>query len=310
MPLYIDGLTSETTDKVIEEHLQECPACREKLQRMKGEGIRVTADEEKEIDFLKKTKKHNRKMILGSVLAVFLLVASVIGIRFYITGQDAGKGWLAAEVQADGNRFTVDAVSVSSLYSIRNIQFREESGVIFATVKAVMPSPLSSDRCHAEYTAKQPVSMVYVNDQVVWADGERIYPLTNDLFFRSHEYMGDMPANLAAANALNLSRAFGPYTNELVTDARPYRWKILAEEEVLPENRQKAESSMENYAYALIGVIGNLDEVEFIYTSGGQEYSKLVTEAEADDYFGEDIKSCGKNINALNRLIAKAGLNY
>ena len=310
MPLYIDGLTSETTNKVIEEHLQECPACSEKLRRMKGEEIRVTANEEKEIDFLKKTKKHNKKMILTSVLAVFLLVAAVIGIRLYVTGENAGGGWVAAEVKADGNHFTVDAVSSSSLYSIRNIQFREENGVIFATVKAVMPSFLSSDRCHAEYTAEQPVSMVYVNDRVVWADGERIYPVTNDLFFKSHEYMGDMPANQAAANALNLSQVFGPYTNELITDARPYRWKIFTEEEILAGSREKAESSMEKYAYALIGVIGNLDEVEFIYTSGGQEYSTLVTKADADAFFGEDIKSCGKNITALNRLIAKAGLNY
>ena len=36
LPSYIDGLTSGTTNQIIEEHLEECDACREMLQAMRG----------------------------------------------------------------------------------------------------------------------------------------------------------------------------------------------------------------------------------------------------------------------------------
>lgn len=308
MPLYIDGLTSETSNKLIVEHLQECEECRAKLQRMRDGNITVAKDDVKEIDFLKKTRKHNIKTVIAGILAVLIIVISVIGIRLFVTGQKADKRSFACEVLNDGNHFTFDIMSFNSAESIRNIQFREENGVILVTVKTVLPSFLSSSQCHAEYTAKQPVSMVYVNDRVVWAAGEHIYTLTDDLFFRAHEYMGDMPANQQIANALNLRSRLGSYHNELVTDQQPYRWKIILEEDI--GGKELMEYWMERYAYVMIGLIGNLDEVEFICTDAGREYSKLVTKQEADDFFGEDIKTCGKNINALNRLIAKTGLNY
>ena len=34
LPSYIDGLTSEYTNQVIEEHVEECEPCKEMLQRM------------------------------------------------------------------------------------------------------------------------------------------------------------------------------------------------------------------------------------------------------------------------------------
>ena len=37
MPMYADGLTSETTDREIRSHLEECETCREMYERMKAE---------------------------------------------------------------------------------------------------------------------------------------------------------------------------------------------------------------------------------------------------------------------------------
>ena len=38
MPMYADGLTSETTDREIRSHLEECETCREMYERMRGSG--------------------------------------------------------------------------------------------------------------------------------------------------------------------------------------------------------------------------------------------------------------------------------
>ena len=39
LPLYLEDMCSEDTRAAIEEHLQECPACQEKLARMKNRDI-------------------------------------------------------------------------------------------------------------------------------------------------------------------------------------------------------------------------------------------------------------------------------
>ena len=48
LPLYVDGLTSEASNREIKEHLETCGSCRERYERMKreleGEGIAALAD--------------------------------------------------------------------------------------------------------------------------------------------------------------------------------------------------------------------------------------------------------------------------
>ena len=60
MPMYADGLTSETTDREIRSHLEECETCREMYERMKAEmegDASQTAGEPPEIDYLKKVRR-------------------------------------------------------------------------------------------------------------------------------------------------------------------------------------------------------------------------------------------------------------
>ena len=69
LPLYVDGLTSEASNREIKEHLETCGSCRERYERMKreleGEGIAALAEETREIDYLKKVRRRGlRKMLL------------------------------------------------------------------------------------------------------------------------------------------------------------------------------------------------------------------------------------------------------
>ena len=36
MPSYVDGLTNPVTDKIIEEHVEECEKCRQTLETMRS----------------------------------------------------------------------------------------------------------------------------------------------------------------------------------------------------------------------------------------------------------------------------------
>ena len=39
LPSYADGLTNETTNAIIEEHLNDCPGCREELEKIRHAGV-------------------------------------------------------------------------------------------------------------------------------------------------------------------------------------------------------------------------------------------------------------------------------
>ena len=38
LPLYVDGVCSQESAKLVEEHLTDCQSCRELLDKLRGEG--------------------------------------------------------------------------------------------------------------------------------------------------------------------------------------------------------------------------------------------------------------------------------
>ena len=106
-----------------------------------------------------------------------------------------------------------------------------------------------------------------------------------------------------------MSRYLGAFTNELATAQKPYVWKILLETDVPMSERAARESDMERFAYVFLGVIGNLDEVEFSYTSGGERFAKTVTAQDATTFFGRSIKDCGSSPRVLGDLLNRTGLD-
>lgn len=114
LPLYVDGLVSETTSKEVETHINECMECNNVLQSMKNLESSVTEEEKKEIKFLRKNRKRNQMVIGVSVVCSIVLVA-LLGIIFYKHGQvqfdiasfavEAGRGdtFLFGVYEQDGN---------------------------------------------------------------------------------------------------------------------------------------------------------------------------------------------------------------
>ena len=60
LPSYVDGLTKDTTNEAVEEHVKECESCKRTLYSMRQpEMVQTNPEEEQEINFLKKTKKRH-----------------------------------------------------------------------------------------------------------------------------------------------------------------------------------------------------------------------------------------------------------
>lgn len=81
LPLYLEDMCSEDSKAALEEHLQECSSCREKLARMKNSDIIPQVKEHENkfsiADYARKVKRHRIRLgiliLLISTLAVCVL---------------------------------------------------------------------------------------------------------------------------------------------------------------------------------------------------------------------------------------------
>ncbi len=311
-PSYIDGLTSEKTNAVIEEHLADCEKCRKVLASMKGEtGMKpeMTLDEKKEIDFLKKNKKRNLGILMGSIIGAIFLVLFTMAVRLFAIGDKNANDWRAINLNVDGNELDFTAVPTGSGNAVSGLYYTEEDGVLTVQARTVLVSPFHKGTLAGEYTASEPIKEVRIGDRIVWSEGATVSALASDLYSTRHSFVGDMPANGRTANTLNLQAFLGDYTNELETASEPYGWKILLSEEISNEELAQKEQDMEAFGYVIVGLIENLDHVTFVYMNEGSEKTLTITAEEATGLLGEDIKNCGRNIRSLDRLIVKTGLS-
>lgn len=97
VPSYIENLTSEETNRLMEKHMEKCEECREYFKEMQEEVLiertHEQKDEKRNVDYLKKIRSKNRKKIFtitGSLLALFLILS--IGYYFLFVHM-----WIADE---------------------------------------------------------------------------------------------------------------------------------------------------------------------------------------------------------------------
>lgn len=88
LPSYLDKLTSDESNELVEAHLQGCPACREVLAALSQTVAVDTTEASREIDYLKKIRAKRRKILLVAVLACTLFFGAIaaIGIKVFVIG--------------------------------------------------------------------------------------------------------------------------------------------------------------------------------------------------------------------------------
>ena len=93
MPLYIDGVCSETSAAVVEDHIKDCPACRDMLGRMKNDELDRAVYEEKEQVLRNQAGFFKRKSaMVGAVIAgIFMIPILICLIINLATGR--GLSW-------------------------------------------------------------------------------------------------------------------------------------------------------------------------------------------------------------------------
>ncbi|MGN0295442.1 MAG: DUF4825 domain-containing protein [Lachnospiraceae bacterium] len=312
-PSYIDGLTSEVTNELVEEHVSECSSCREILEDMKAPAVLQdgsrSKEEQEEIDFLKKTRKKTRKIIQGMAIASILVIVAVLIGRMYFIGSSVYSDNIICQVEVEGNHLSLSGAAADTGLGISSIEYEEEDGMITVSFKAVNKSPFHKREFQSEYDASQEITQVQLDNRIVWSQGKKISALASAVYNSKHPYVGDMSANGRTVIALNLVGELGNFKNQLQTSEEPYGWTMTLENEIDASQQAEKETLMKSYAYAILAVTDNLGEVSFEYTVDGKMYTLTVNTDDASAFAGQDIKTCGGDPAALQELLEKAGLD-
>ena len=303
-PSYIDGLTSGVTNVMVEEHLSKCRACRDILESMKEpEPVVADSPEKKEIDFLKKTRTSFRNRMLCVVILTVAVLAILLMAKLFLIGSEVYGGSVACEVRVDGKHIFISGASADRRLGISDVQYTEQDGIVTLSFRAVQRNPLYQGEFQSEYEAAEDVSEVWLDQTIVWAQGEKISGRVSSVYRTRHPYVGDMTANMSTAAALEITERLGSFKNELQTDTEPCGWKLILEQDVDVSEQSRKESDMKSCAYVLLAVIDNLGEVSYDYTVNGKSCSMTVTREEATDFAGQDIKVCGQDVVLLQELM-------
>ena len=316
MPSYIDGLTSEVTNKAVREHLADCNKCKAKLDNMKEPCSEEKIEaEKKEIDFLKKNRRKNISTKLISLLAVVLVVAVAVCSLPYLGDKRISDYGLLYDLEVQGNTFKLIMVpndkDVIITDVVRTCYGLNEEGI---EVRGRKRSPFDNREEYTwEYTYEGGVKTFSLGDRVLWEDGEYISDITSEVFNHKHPYVGDVSANENLAYDLEIKKYVGDYTNRLHTISEPYGWSMTLSYELLPHQVEEKEALMRKYSYVLLALVDNVDSITFeyeIFNSDGddKECQLTTTRKQADKYFGGDIRKCYDDINELQKLMKMTGL--
>lgn len=192
LPNYIEKLTSEKSTELIREHLQTCEDCRKVYASMR-EPDRETgpekAGEHAEIDFLKKNRKRNRRIVAACILGGFILSAALLFARFFLIGGENDGLMIYCETEVDGRHLKVSGGVIDSLNVVRKLHFREKDGVVTLIPVTVFASPFHRGEFRAEYDAPEEIREVRMGGKTLWKKTEKISisPALSEEVLKSYE---------------------------------------------------------------------------------------------------------------------------
>ena len=319
-PSYIDKLTSEESNKIVEDHVAECEDCKNILHSMQEDSKKSNAPTEKdvkEINFLKKNKRRNFRIGIYCAIGALLCAFLVLCIRSFGEGMTllGQENWHVDKITVENGEIHFKASPVNCFGYIHKINV-DEGNVAGENTVTIMPMIVFVNPFHTKdkeftyhLTYPEKAEMIYFGTRIIYANGVEITPKTSDLFLTRHKYIGNASANVKTANTLYLSDLLGPFENELETEEEPYGWIINLQSDISSKETSMREGYMDAAACVMLALVQNLDHVTFRYTVDGVATSKTITAADASQIFGQDIKDCYDNPQTLQDLLIKLGWN-
>ncbi|MBP5749280.1 MAG: DUF4825 domain-containing protein, partial [Firmicutes bacterium] len=289
-------LTSEETNRAVEQHLEGYEDCRKVLALMQGEGGPAAdgESETKEIDYLKKVRAGTWKRVIAGILAAAFVIGAGVWIRVYRYGSDADPSAVNIVSVDQGE----DRIAISGNFKDKSLgvthtdMLLKGEGILELGYRSAPKKGLDNEFSFvAQGEGYGDVQEIRMGDRIVWYHGALIDEQTSNAYNARHAYVGDMPANGRLAAALGIQEEFGSYENELSTGQEPYGWTFYFQRDFsskeLADGRR---AHLHRDAAVLLACVDNLDWVEFRFTSSGKPLSIRLTAEEASLIRNADIK--------------------
>ena len=314
LPLYAESLTSEVTNREVEEHLADCEICRENKDRLmmtlEQESNRRQQEGKKEIDYLKKVRRRGKKNIavtLGVVFALFL----VCMVKVFVIGSPS-ENFAVLFTNVYEDRVEIGGMCYNSAMTYRDYKVKTLSdGSTKLVIYTALPSVAGwSGNFTITLDLEEIGTQIQVGDVTVKADGTVIGGRANAVYEAKNPYVGDMPANGRLVQALGFTNVLGGATTELQTAAEPYGWTFHFTDAV--RNSLIFDEQMRAYACVLIAMTENLSEVRWTYTvelsEGAVVRENSITAEECCNMAGTDIKSFAESPEKVQELLDILGI--
>lgn len=326
LPSYAEGLTSEMTERSIEYHLKGCAACLKALAAMQSDDRSVVcaissgADvplgnntspkcEIKEIDYLKKVR---RRFITGIAICVIVALACLClfwAFQFRFYSYDMSMSNVNCSVHVEDNVVEFGGAAKEDYAAVGNIKFDYDDGVVRITGEMHPKRPWNRSDFREKFTAYKYVKQVWVGNDLVWENGKTVPEEVRDLYSVKTPYIGDISACGKVAVALHLVMDFGNFSNELQTKTEPYGWGIKFHDPIDAGGKDldKQLDLLCRDSYMMIALIDNLGYMKYEYrTLESNEIQMLtVTQEEATQTLGSDIKKCAESTETLRAAMEK-----
>ncbi|MCI5937269.1 MAG: DUF4825 domain-containing protein [Eubacterium sp.] len=275
LPSYIDGIVSEDSKKLIEDHLTECKECAEILSDMRAEspGMDDRSQQKKEIDYLKKIRRKNRLKMTATVVTAAIILCFVVFGGYIIYG---GKFILA------NTKYQIN-VSDNKL----NLEVDLPEG--FALGKAIT----------TEQGGNLDVKVESKRALVFWSKKRRHFTVK---YNAKHAYIGDAVQDNWLTYKLGVGEHFGEYTQELQTTKQPYEWKMILSQKITG-NETEEQEKMKAYSYVMLALVDNAEVISWHYETAEGSQTYRVTADEATAELKKDVKSYAEAAKKTQELM-------
>lgn len=306
LPLYVDRLTSETTDREVQEHLETCEACGKLYETMTGEPkITGSLNELPEIEYFKQVKRKNRRKVIGAALGVLGLLAVLLLGRYFVIGVPVGECY--ATVTAQGDEWLVEGSILDSALVFSRYRIEEENGEKKLVIYGRLPSFVGGDASFSIILPHYEQTLV-VNGMRILPDDTVIDKQTKQLFDAKNPYIGDMSANGKLAIILGIGEKLGNFKNSLQTTEEPYGWTLEFEDEWEAADEEWKNLKMYDFACILLALIDNCSEIHWTYERDGETCTMSVDTSTAEEFLEKPVKSYGETLESLQELMQKLGM--
>ena len=277
LPAYLEGLTSAETNAAVEDHLASCPACAAKRAAMGGGDDAAQAEQAetaREVDYLKKVRRRNRKRVAAAILCTVLVLLLGFTAKIFVIGTPLNPSGVAVDTQEEGGALQVGISSLGSGNAFRDWTVENQDGVVVITARSVLVSPLFRDGTGTVEVPLEGVTEIWLGQagegRLIWQEDTEISPDAWMLYQAQTPYVGD---NSAVGRALAAVDTWsGPptadHTTSLQTSSEPYGLTIHFDSVTayIPGAADTINERMRILAPVLLALVGNLEEVRWTYT--------------------------------------------